>query len=352
MSNDPSVLRVKPRLAAVPCDEPQPEVADRGAKLGRSGPTSRSLRAVALSDLFSRNFPQRQMLLDPWLPESSLAMVYGPRGVGKSFLTLSVALAVAGGGGLLGWKGSSPKSVLYVDGEMRGDDIKSRAQNLIGQLPEDMPLRFLARDLSRDPIPPLNEEKLRNAIDALAEQHQAKLIILDNLSTLWSGDENEAQAWGPVQDWLIGVRSKGRSVLIVHHAGKSGGQRGTSRREDALDVVLALRRPESCGTGTAASFNVAFEKSRSAYGLDMQPFFASLDSSLKSGLGGWQRVAARVDDKMAEIVALHLQGFSDTEIAKKLGTHKSTVGRKLKVARERGLFEAADGEERDTPEDA
>ena len=155
---------------------------------------------------------------------------------------------------------------------------------------------------------PSTRRRLRNAIDALAEKHQAKLIILDNLSTLWRGDENEAQAWGPVQDWLIGVRSKGRSVLIVHHAGKSGGQRGTSRREDALDVVLALRRPESCGIGTAASFNVAFEKSRSAYGLDMQPFFASLDSSLKSGLEGWQRVAARVDSKLKQVVALHLRG--------------------------------------------
>ena len=352
MSTDPSMLRAKPRLAAVPCDEAQPELADRSAESARSGSTTRSLRAVALSDLLSMDFPMRQMLLDPWLPESSLAMVYGPRGVGKSFLTLSIALAVAGGGGLLGWKGSSPQSVLYVDGEMRADDIKSRSRSLIGQLPEDMPLRILARDLCRDPIPPLNEPKLRNEIDELAERHQAKLIILDNLSTLWRGDENEAQAWGTVQDWLIGVRSKGRSVLIVHHAGKSGGQRGTSRREDVLDVVLALRRPESCGIGAAASFNVAFEKSRSAYGLDMQPFFASLDSSLKSGLEGWQRAAARVDSGMEQVVALHTQGFTNTEIARKLSINKSTVGRRLAIAKAQGLAEEIGSEQHGAPEPA
>ena len=58
-----------------------------------------------------------------------------------------------------------------------------------------------------------------------------------------TGRENEAEGWLPVQDWALGHRRAGRSVLFIHHAGKGGLQRGTSRREDVLDTVIGLRRP-------------------------------------------------------------------------------------------------------------
>ena len=58
------------------------------------------------------------MLLDPILPERSLAMLYAPRGIGKSWLSLSIGLAVASGQSLLRWSAPRPRNVLYVDGEM------------------------------------------------------------------------------------------------------------------------------------------------------------------------------------------------------------------------------------------
>ena len=66
-------------------------------------------------------------------------------------------------------------------------------------------------------------------------------MILDNLSALCvSGKENEGESWLPVQRWALRLRQRGISVLFVHHAGKGGAQRGTSRREDLLDVVINL----------------------------------------------------------------------------------------------------------------
>ena len=57
-------------------------------------------------------------------------------------------------------------------------------------------------------------------------------MVIDNLSTLCRyGRENESESWGPVQEWILGLRRRGLSVLLVHHAGKGGTQRGTSRRE-------------------------------------------------------------------------------------------------------------------------
>ena len=40
------------------------------------------------------------------------------------------------------------------------------------------------------------------------------------------------------------ARPGSKTVLFVHHSGKGGQQRGTSRREDVLDTVIALRYPK------------------------------------------------------------------------------------------------------------
>jgi hypothetical protein len=71
------------------------------------------------------------------------------------------------------------------------------------------------------------------------------LIVLDNLSTLVrSGRENESESWLPVQEWALQLRKRGKSILFVHHAGKTGQQRGTSKKEDVLDTVISLKRPK------------------------------------------------------------------------------------------------------------
>ena len=40
--------------------------------------------------------------------------------------------------------------------------------------------------------------------------------------------ENDSDAWSPIQQWLLQLRRRGLSVLIIHHAGKTGGQRGSA----------------------------------------------------------------------------------------------------------------------------
>ena len=82
---------------------------------GQSIPT---LKSIGFSDFLAIDMPSREMLLDPILPERSLAMLYAPRGIGKTLLALSIGLAIAGGCPLLRWNAPRRRHVLYVDGEM------------------------------------------------------------------------------------------------------------------------------------------------------------------------------------------------------------------------------------------
>ena len=66
-------------------------------------------------------------------------------------------------------------------------------------------------------------------------------------------------------------------MLYVHHAGKGGDQRGTSRREDVLDTVIQLKRPEDYFASEGARFIATFTKARGLFGADAAPIDARLN---------------------------------------------------------------------------
>ncbi len=314
------------------------EETEADAKSSIEFDSESDFRAIPFDEFMATIFPARPLLLQPWLLERSTSMVYGPRGVGKSFLTLSIAIAVADQRDFLGWKATRRSGVLYVDGEMAADDLQQRVEALAGVEASELPLYFMSRDTYQDGMPTLNKRKLRKAIEDEAELHDVKLIIIDNLSTLWRGVENDAESWDMMQDWLFKLRRAGRSVLLVHHAGKNGSQRGTSRKEDALDVVVTLRRLLVEAETQGAAFNVAFEKCRGLTADRSRPFYAQLRAKTDRGLGAWERSAVKVEATHEQIVALKKSGISQKEIAAQLGISESKVSRAIKEAREQGLF--------------
>lgn len=58
-------------------------------------PVEGGLNVVSLEDLLALNLPERKMLLDPFLTEQGLVMLYAKRGVGKTHVALGIAHVVA-----------------------------------------------------------------------------------------------------------------------------------------------------------------------------------------------------------------------------------------------------------------
>lgn len=292
---------------------------------------------VTSSGLLSARFPPRAQLLSPWLLSQSLSMIFAPRGIGKTHVSLGIAHALGTAGEFLGWRAPEPVGVLFLDGEMPGSDLRHRWERIIastGRADDAGNVRFMTPDLQPHGVMPnLFTPQGQRAITHAAEF--AKVIIVDNLSSLVrGGKENEGESWQPVAEWALSMRSSGRSVVFIHHSGKGGQQRGTSKREDLLDTVIALRRPADYEPDQGARFEIHFEKARALYGEDVTPMEAAL-TTRPDGTQQWvmRQVADASEAQMIDLAEL---GLSAREIASELGVSHSTVVRRLKAAREDG----------------
>src|SRR5436190_14150294 len=76
-----------------------------------------SLRRIAATELATLDLPERETILDPILDSKSIALLYGPRGLGKTFVALGIAWAAAAGGSFLGWTASRPHRAIRAGGD-------------------------------------------------------------------------------------------------------------------------------------------------------------------------------------------------------------------------------------------
>lgn len=299
------------------------------------------LKLVSLEEFLTLKLPKREILLSPFLPTQGLGLLYAKRGVGKTHVAMGIAYAVATGGSFLKWCAPVPRKVVYIDGEMPAVSMQERFNKIVlsegGKLPANNYLKLLTPDLQEGSIPDLSTQSGRDTVEAYIQE--CDLLILDNISTLFrTGEENEAASWVPAQEWALKLRKDGKTVLFIHHAGKGGQQRGTSKREDILDVVICLKHKDDYDPEEGASFQVHFEKAREFAGIAASPFQVQL-KELDTGIWKWNVTELDTDPMVLEIAKLAKDGLTLAQIQEKTGLTKSKVETRLKKAKKQGLIE-------------
>jgi DNA-binding transcriptional ArsR family regulator len=328
------------REAFIAQNERMASSAQAAAWRGSTAPTpQKKLTALCVFDLAQREFPKRESLLSPWLNSQDLSMVFAERGIGKTHFSVAVAFAVSTGGRFLDWTAPAPAKVLYLDGELPGEVMQQRlAMHAPDVDPAPGYLRVFTPGLLADDdlMPDLATIDGQKAVEALIEV-DTRLVIVDNLSA-WArsgGRENDAESWLCIADWLMALRRRGIAVIIVHHGGKNGGQRGTSKREDLLDASIKLSRPADYDPREGAKFLMSFSKSRHLTGDDVQSLEITLNDI--DGRAKWTWSTTE-DSTFDRVVALQRDGLRPSDIVAELDINKSSVSRHLKRARELGLI--------------
>jgi len=297
--------------------------------LQEPAPEPTRLQPLGVTDFLRLDIKPREMLLGPVLPQKGLVMLYGVRGTGKTMVALGLAYAIATGTRFLKWHADKPRKVLLVDGEMPAAALQERLSwYALGTNadPGDN-LRILCGDLIElGGVGNVGNPK----VQAELEPHLAgvDLLILDNLSTLTAViRDNDAESWSPIQEYLLRLRRRNISAVIVHHANKGGQQRGTSRREDVLDTVISLRRPSDYEPVNGARFEVHIEKGRGMTGDALKPFEAKFE--VRDNAAFW--TTREIEDaKLAEIKMLVEDGMKTNKIAEMVGLSRAQTFRLVK----------------------
>ncbi len=281
--------------------------------------------------MLALQLPERKRIY-PFLPEGGIAMAYGPRGVGKTFFNLTMAASTVTGTPFFRWKAPPPTGVLYIDGEMDLDELRTRMTALLPKPPK-APLMFLTshqvyNTLQRDLV--LTNADVRKEIISILDDNPAlRVLILDNISCLFSGiDEDRKTAWESISTWLIRLRHRGMTVLLVHHAGKSGQQRGTSGREDSLDTVIQLNKPADYSQQEGCHFEIAFTKCRSAKGEELEALDAKLGENEGRLEWTWQTLAVSKEEQAKKLFDEGVT--SPTDMAEELGITKGYASKLLR----------------------
>jgi putative DNA primase/helicase len=291
---------------------------------------------VSSSELGSLNLQPRKKLLGDWLREGDLGLIFAARGVGKTWLALLFARALSEGGTVGDWKVEEPVKVLFIDGEMPPDLMRDRDKGL-QRAPGEV--EFLNHEILFErtgKVLNITEPEVQRAITDRCIREHIKVVILDNLSTLASGmKENDAFAWELVNNWLLDFRRRKIAVILIHHAGRSGEARGTSKREDAAFWVMVLDDAKAHADDKhGARFISRFTKPSRNTPDEVPAYEWHIATDMMTG-------QVNVTHKLAQAIDVFLKVIEDgvtecTQIAQELKVSPATVSRLAKKAMDAG----------------
>ena len=291
---------------------------------------------VNSSELRAMELKPRRRFLGDWFCEGDLGFIYAFRGVGKTWLALYIARALCEGGAAGPWPAHERVKVLYVDGEMPADLMRARDKGLERDQGE---IEFLNHEILFDrtgKVLNITDPKVQEAITARCVQSNVKVLMLDNISTLASGmKENDADAWELVNNWLLGFRRLKIAVILIHHAGRNGEMRGTTKREDAAFWVIALDdAKKQADDKRGARFISRFTKPSRNTPEEIPAYEWSIQTDTASGSITVTYKLAQSLDVLRKLIE---EGVTDcTDLADELHVSKGTISKLAKKAMDEG----------------
>jgi RecA-family ATPase len=185
----------------------------------------------SIQTLLSRQFSPTRWIIPNLLPEGLTLLASKPK-LGKSWLALGLALAVASGGQTLGQITVEPGAALYLALEDSEKRLHARTQQLLGGQPLSSSLEVTTR------WPRLDAGGLAQIELWLQAKPDARLIILDTLAKIRGHTRGSATPYAEDYASLEGVQALAHryevGILVIHHTGKES-------REDPLDEVNATQ---------------------------------------------------------------------------------------------------------------
>jgi len=259
--------------------------------------------AIAYGDLLTRPLEAPRPLVEGILDEGCGAILAGPPNVGKTWLVLSLARAVASGTDWLGRFPTTQSPVVVFDEEGHLPGAQARCRMLERADPLDPPpeVWFCVGHGAR-----LDSQAGVAHVEDVVKRLRPGLVVLDSLTRVHGADENDAGAMAAV----FGVaktlmRAYGTAVLFTDHLRKKSlvndpeeMLRGSTEKRAWPDAILFA------APGEGSQIKITHVKSR--WGRKLDPFAIDLTVDEIAGtalLGHAGAVASDAVTRGNEVVA-------------------------------------------------
>jgi KaiC/GvpD/RAD55 family RecA-like ATPase len=292
-----------------------------------------------------RDLPERKYFLYPIIPEASITLVAGEDGSGKTMFCMGIADALAKGHNFSPWKNraGSPLKCLYFDGEMHPFELRERLFQM------DTNENLLVYSVSGNYLEKnsfsrgnLTQKEYRESMAIEILDKNIKFVVIDNLASLAPGiNENTKAEYDPINQWLLSLRHAGVTIFLVHHLGKGGEQRGTSAREDNVDNIIYITKPNRHGAQDGCKFDLSFDKFRGRVETDSRDLVKNRQFWYKQNPDGqwiWDCSGSLLENSAGILRDLVEGNFTEKQIANRNGTSQSTVSRKKDQFIEQGYL--------------
>jgi putative DNA primase/helicase len=294
---------------------------------------------LTMTDIKAISVEAPEYVFYPCLPTQGIAFIYAASGLGKTLFTLNLSYAIAQGGSFLNYKCPKPRRVLYIDGEMRFHQMHSRLMQIAehqGPLDFKDNLMIITPDKLKRRVPKIDDPYDQELYMLIMEKYEIEVVVFDNISMLSSIDENKSCEWKVIQDFLLRLKTAGKSVIVIHHAGKDAtGYRGTSRMLDCVDVAISLQpAPEESLESDkikGKKFKIFYQKAREFGGKDALPYQVMLDEGIWS-------TSSMEECETNKIIELYGLKLTQRDIAKDMGISLGKVNALIKKAKKLKLI--------------
>jgi hypothetical protein len=244
-----------------------------GAPVALERPTS-----WTADELMAATFPEPRYAVPGIVAEGVNLLVGAPK-LGKSWLVLNIAVAVASGGQVLGKIPVCEGDVCYLALEDTARRLQSRLRMVLAGAPAPSRL-VLATE-----CPPWNEggsDRVEKWLDATPD---ARAVVIDVLSRTRSRTRDNANRYDADYEAVVAVKHLadryGVAFVLVHHTRKAASEdfidtvSGTQGLAGAADAVLVLQR--SRGAAEATLRMTGRDIHEASYALDFD-----------AGIGTWK----------------------------------------------------------------
>ena len=193
--------------------------------------------------------PAIEYVVEKLIAEGSVNVWFGQWGAKKTWAAIDLAVCVASGKQWLGMA-TEPCNVLIIDEESGDTRLANRIKDTMrGELGEMADASVPIKSVSLAQFNLLKNSDDADLLTRLVLELDAKLVIIDALAdVMLGGDENAVKDTQPVFANLRFIAElTGAAFIVIHHANKLGGYRGSTAIAGAIDTLLSVESKQEDG---------------------------------------------------------------------------------------------------------